>query len=269
MPDANANLAADLDLLIDTAREAGDLALWWMRRGARAWDKLPGNPVTEADIAVNDLVHNRLIGARPDYGWLSEETPDCPASRGAERVFIVDPIDGTRAFMEGKPGFCISIARTQGGVPVIGALFNPMTGELFWASHGCGAWLNGQPIRCSQTEAVASARLILRPDRLARAVTSQLPDVVIMQGAPNSIAYRVALVAAGRWDAVLSTGPKADWDLAAAAVILHEAGGIATDLSEERIVFNRPGLTHHGLAAAGESLHPLLLDSLRAVPRPQ
>lgn len=254
--------------MIDTAREAGELALWWMERGARAWDKSPGNPVTEADIAVNNLLQGRLIGVRPDYGWLSEETPDCAANRDAGCGFIVDPIDGTRAFMEGKPGFCVSIARTQDGDPVIGVLFNPVTSELFWASRNCGAWLNGAPIRCTEADSVATARLILRPERLVSAVVSQMPAVVTMESAPNSIAYRLALVAAGRWDAVVSAGPKADWDLAAAVVILEEAGGVATDLSGEQLAFNRPGLTHHGLAGAGESLHPLLLDRLRAVSRP-
>ncbi len=260
--------ADDLKLVLDTAREAGQLALWWLEQGARAWAKSPGNPVTEADIAINELIHARLTGARPDYGWLSEESPAEQHRRDRPCVYVVDPIDGTRAFMEGKPGFCISIAQTIAGEAVLGALLNPVTCELFWASRGEGAWLNDEPIHCTASDTMSAARLISRPERLTRGLRERCPGIVSMQETPSSIAYRMALVAAGRWDGAVSSGPKADWDLAAAAVIVEEAGGLATDLAGERLRFNRDSISHDGLAAAGETLHPLLLETLRAVERP-
>lgn len=254
--------------MLETAREAGDLALWWRAKGARAWEKSPDNPVTEADIAVNNLIQSRLGHARPDYGWLSEESPTELNVSGRTRTFVVDPIDGTRAFIEGKPGFCISIARTDDGKPVVGVLCNPATRELFHACRSGGAWLNGERIACSSKRDAGSARLIARPERLRRALEAHRPGTVTMDGVPSSIAYRIALVAAGRWDGVVSSGPKADWDLAAAALIIEEAGGVATDMAGDALVFGRADVTHNGLAGAGETLHPLLLDSLRAVYRP-
>jgi len=257
----------DLDLVRDAAREAGEVARWWLNKGARSWNKSPGNPVTEADIAVNDLLRDRLAGARPDYGWVSEETPPDPAARACNRTFIVDPIDGTRAFMEGKPGFCISIALSDGGRPVLGVLFNPVTGELFHAAEASGAWLNADRITCSAAGNVSTARLIVRPDRLKFSLGRCEPQTTLLDDVPSSIAYRMALVAAGRWDAVVSSGPKADWDLAAASVILQEAGGIVTDLEGKALRFGGETPSHDGLAGAGEMLHPLLLETVRAACR--
>lgn len=268
MPGDNVDLQDDLALVLEAAQAAGELALWWQAKGARVWDKAPGSPVTEADIAVNDLIQGKLAKARPDYGWLSEESPAQAGAPGEPSTFVVDPIDGTRAFIEGKPGFCISIARTDRDVPVLGVLFNPATQELFYACRSGGAWLNGKPITCSGPCDPESARLIARPEGLKRAIQAQLPGAVAMDRVPSSIAYRVGLVAAGQWDGVISSGPKADWDLAAAIVILEEAGGIATGLAGERLEFGRQGAAHNGLAGAGETLHPLLMDSLRAVSLP-
>src|SRR5579871_4280923 len=141
LPDAERDLDADLALIKDVALEAGQLSLDWLRHGAKVWEKSPNNPVTEADIAVNDLIRKRLSKARPDYGWLSEETKDNPADRIQSRVFVVDPIDGTKAFVKGEPGFCVSIARLEGAESVVGVLFNPLTNELLSARLGAGARL--------------------------------------------------------------------------------------------------------------------------------
>src|SRR6185436_7706009 len=143
-------------------------SLEWLKKGAKSWDKSPGNPVTEADIAVNDLIAKRLRAARPDYGWLSEETRDNPADRQQVRTWVIDPIDGTRAFVRGEPGFCISIARLEGQHPVVGVLFNPLTNELFAASAGHGATLNGERISAMPTCALEGCRMILRPEIYAR-----------------------------------------------------------------------------------------------------
>lgn len=269
MPGADADLKADLALAVDVAREAGALSLDWLKKGARTWDKSPGNPVTEADIAVNNLIAERLREARPDYGWLSEETKDNPVDRVQERVWVVDPIDGTRAFMRGEPYFCISIARLEGDRPVVAALYNPMTNEMLAAAKGSGAVLNEEPIRAMPTCGLEGCGVIVRPeihDRLRR--SPQWPVTRILSPMPNSIAYRLALVAAGRWDAAIGLQATNDWDIAAAVLIVEEAGGIATNGEGAAFVFNQAETRHPGVVAAGAGLHPLLMDRLIQMSRP-
>lgn len=268
MPGVEPSLADDLALVIDVAREAGALSLQWLEKGAKTWDKSPGNPVTEADLAVNDLISKRLRGVRPGYGWLSEETRDNPADRTQARTWVVDPIDGTRAFVRGEPYFCISIARLERARPVVGALFNPLTNELFAASAGAGATLSGEPIFASADCALDGCRMIIRPEiheRLRR--SPAWPTTHILAPMPNSIAYRIALVAAGRWDAAIGLQQTNDWDIAAAVLILAEAGGIATDGEGRPFAFNKDVTNHPGVVVAGASLHPLLMDRLRQMSR--
>ena len=269
MPVADAELDADLALVIDVAREAGELSLDWLAKGAKSWDKSPGNPVTEADIALNDLIAKRLRTARPGYGWLSEETSDNLADRAQARVWVVDPIDGTKAFVRGEPGYCISIARLEGERPVIGVLFNPLTNELFAASAGGSATLNGQPMSTLLTCALDGCGMIVRPEIHARLRGNPAwPDMRVLTPMPNSIAYRIALVAAGRWDAAIGLQQTNDWDIAAAVLILAEAGGIATNGDGMPFAFNQTVTRHPGVVAAGATLHPLLMDRLREMGRP-
>lgn len=263
MPGADDELKADLALAVNVAREAGALSLEWLKKGAKTWDKSPGNPVTEADIAVNNLIAERLRNARPDYGWLSEETKDNPGDRLQERVWVIDPIDGTRAFMRGEPYFCISIARLEGERPVAAALFNPMTNEMMAAAAGGGATLNNEPIRAMPTCALDGCGVIVRPEiheRLRR--NPQWPVTRILTPMPNSIAYRLALVAAGRWDAAIGLQATNDWDIAAAALIVEEAGGVVTNGEGAPFAFNQAVTRHPGVVAAGAGLHPLLMDRL-------
>ncbi len=268
LPGADASLADDLALAVEVAREAGALSLQWLEKGARSWDKSPGNPVTEADMAVNDLISGRLRTARPDYGWLSEETKDNPADRMQDRVWVIDPIDGTRAFMRGEPAFCISIARLERSRPVVGTLFNPLTNELLAATAGGGATLNGEPIQAMPTCSLDGCRMILRPEiqeRLRK--RPEWPVTQVLKPMPSSIAYRLALIAAGRWDAAIVLQNTNDWDIAAAALIVAEAGGIATDGDGRPFTFNQAVTSHPGVVAAGARLHPLLLDRLKEMGR--
>jgi myo-inositol-1(or 4)-monophosphatase len=269
LPGAEADLRDDLDLAAEVALEAGALSLEWLEKGAKTWDKSPGNPVTEADIAVNDLIERRLRPARPGYGWLSEETKDDPADRAHGRVWVIDPIDGTRAFMRGEAAFCISIARLEGPRPVVGALFNPLTNELLTATAGGGATLNGEPIEAMPTCNLHGCRMILRPEvheRLSK--RQEWPVTQVLKPMPSSIAYRMALVAAGRWDAAIVLQGTNDWDIAAAALIVEEAGGIASDGEGRPFAFNQAITRHPGVVAAGAKLHPLLMDRLREMGRP-
>jgi myo-inositol-1(or 4)-monophosphatase len=261
------DLDADLDLMTAVGEEAGRLALEWRERGARSWSKAPGDPVTEADLAVNDLIALRLCAARPDYGWLSEESPDDVSERRRRRVFVVDPIDGTRAFMKGRPWFSVCIGLVEDGQAVAGVIVAPALQETFRARRGGGAQLNGAGIRCRPDAALEGARLIVRPSQLAAALRPAAAGLEFMDDPPNSIAYRLALVAAGRWDGVVAGGDKWDWDLAAAAAILAESGATATDLEGRPLRFNGTRLRQPGVAAAGEMLHPLLMDAVRSIGR--
>jgi myo-inositol-1(or 4)-monophosphatase len=260
-PSHQPSLDADLALVTDVAREAGQLALSWLKHGARVWEKSPNNPVTEADIAVNDLIRKRLSAERPDYGWLSEETKDNPANRTQARTFVVDPIDGTKAFVKGEPGFCVSIARLEGNQPVVGVIYNPMTEELLAARLGGGAKLNGRPIHVT-TKTGLACRMVGQPDVFKGRARDLWPDVELISPMPNALAYRIALVAMGKWDAAVALNNKNDWDLAAAVLILSEAGGVATDRHGERFVFNRQSVIQAGVIAAGPRLHALVMEKV-------
>ena len=260
-PDTELSLEADLALVTAVALEAGRLSLHWLKQGAKVWEKSPNNLVTEADIAVNDLIRKRLSAERPDYGWLSEETKDNPANRTQARTFVVDPIDGTKAFVKGEPGFCVSIARLDRDRPVVGALFNPLTDEMLTARLGGGARLNGQPIHVTSITD-AACRMVGQPDVFKGRYKDEWPGIELIEPMPNAVAYRVALVAMGRWDAAVALNNKNDWDLAAAVLILAEAGGVATDRNGRPFRFNGASVTQAGVVAAGARLHPLLLDKI-------
>ena len=267
--DADLTLLQDLALLKEVAREAGQLSLDWLRRGAKTWNKSPGNPVTEADIAVNDLIAKRLRGARPAYGWLSEETRDNPADRTQDKVWVVDPIDGTKAFVRGDTGFCVAIARIDHGEPVAGVVYNPNFDELLHARLRGGTFLNDRPIRVTQCSKVG-CRMVGQPDVFANADTAvRWPGIDLITPMPNAVAWRLCLVAAGRWDAAVAMNPKNDWDLAAAVLLVREAGGVATDRDGQSLVLNRPSVVQRGVVAAGATLHPLIMERLHSFPSSQ
>lgn len=261
MPDAN-DLDADLALISEVAREAGALSMHWLRKGARSWDKSPNNPVTEADIACNDLIARRLRPARPDYGWLSEETCDNAQDRSQKRVFVVDPIDGTKAFVNGETGFCVSIAIIEDGAPIVGAVYNPNFDELVGARVGGGTHLNGARVDVNDAESLACS-MIGQPDVFARGNAHYWPDLRLIDEVPNAMAWRMSLVAAGHWDATVALNEKNDWDLAAAVLLIQEAGGVATDRHGRPFVFNGESVIQKGAIAAGAALHPLIMDRLR------
>jgi len=153
------DFAEDYALLISAVRDAGALAMSYFGENLPAWEKKGGTPVSNADIAVDDLLRARLAGARPDYGWLSEETEDDPSRLARRRAWVVDPIDGTRAFLDGLPHFCQSVALVEDGRPIMAALFNPAANEFYEASIGRGTKLNGQPIRVSIRSQIAGCRM--------------------------------------------------------------------------------------------------------------
>ena len=189
--------AADLDLILEAAREAGALALRLQADGElKTWRKDGGSPVTSADIALDRGLRTRLLEARPDYGWLSEETEDDSSRLSAGRVFVVDPIDGTVAFMKGRPWWAVSIAVVEDGEPVAGVLEVPELGETYAARAGAGAWLNGERIRVGERDELQGCAVLADARTLERhAGPEPWPEMRIESR--NSVAYRMALVASG------------------------------------------------------------------------
>ena len=251
----------DRRVLVAAVREAGALALRHFEAGVESWEKKPGDPVTEADLAVDALLRRRLAGARPDYAWLSEESEDDLARLDRRRVWVVDPIDGTRAFVKRRPQFAVCAALVEDGRAVLGAVFNPATDEMFEASAGGGAFLNGEPIKTTNKKGLAQARLLA-----SRRTFENREWIELAPGADftsmNSIAYRMALVAAGRFDATVSLSPKSDWDIAAADLVVHEAGGICTSAGGGEFGYNRRSTRHASVIAAGPALHAELVALL-------
>jgi myo-inositol-1(or 4)-monophosphatase len=252
----------DLDLLVAAAREAGDLALSYYGRDPQSWAKGATSIVSEADYAVDRLLADRLGSARPDYGWLSEETADSDDRLARRRAFVVDPIDGTRAFLSGRKEWCVSLAIVEAGRPIAAALFAPVIGGLFRARLGSGAELNGSPLRINGRGGLAGARLA-GPRRFARPVAEaagiQLNEVRFVP----SLAYRLALVASGEIDVAIS-GPNAhDWDIAAADLLVHEAGGVLTDLDGNAPRYNLAEITHPVLVAAAATIAGEAIELIR------
>ncbi|WP_233205188.1 3'(2'),5'-bisphosphate nucleotidase CysQ [Alkalicaulis satelles] len=247
----------DRALIARAARDAGQLALAFRARGLKAWDKAAGDPVSEADIAADTLLKDRLIPARPGYGWLSEETADDRSRLSAARSFVVDPIDGTRAFLKGRPEFVVSVAVIENGAPVAAAVYDPSTERLWDAALGAGARLNGQPVRMSGHGVIAGARLLGDPGRL-----TALRDMGATASTVNSAALRLALAASGLFDGVVAVRPKWDWDLAAGHLLVTEAGGRITDRAGDVLRYDRDLPRQPAPLAAGPALHALLLERL-------
>lgn len=246
------DLQADLDLIREAALEAGEVALSYFRRDPEVWYKNEGHsPVTAADIAVDKLLRQRLLGARPDYGWLSEESEAAPGSRDREALFVVDPIDGTRGFVAGRDIWCVSIAIVRGTRSAAGVLVAPATGEVFTAREGGTAEKNGAPIA---VEAPGERLMIAAPDRMMGRLPNDLRRMITKVGHIPSLAYRLAMVADGRLHATLVRESANDWDIAAADIILRQAGGDLVQPSGRPVHYDRQGLPHGVLIAGSGSV---------------
>jgi myo-inositol-1(or 4)-monophosphatase len=254
--------AAELSkLLADTLRAAGEVALKTFRGPIKQWLKDKTSPVCEADIAVDALLRERLLGDGRPYGWLSEETEAHPSRLDAKRTWIVDPIDGTRAYLAGQPDWSISVALAAEGRPVVAAVFAPVTEELFLAAAGTGATCNGVPIATSFGTDLAGARMA-GPKRFGNWLATIEPRVVQVPRI-GSLALRLARVAQGELELTFAGGTSHDWDLAAADLLVHEAGGAMTGLTGQTVIYNRPDLTHGALLATGRERHAILIDLMR------
>jgi myo-inositol-1(or 4)-monophosphatase len=255
--------ADDLALIMEAALGAGEIARGFFGGAYKKWDKAKGEPVTEADLAVDLYLHDTLTAARPDYGWLSEESVDNEERKSARRTFIVDPIDGTIAFLKGRPHFTHAIAVVEDGRPTVAVVLNPITRECFSAVAGQGARLDGASIHASKQDAIEGCHM------LAPKALFEHPGWSSTPGGPwppmhieqrNSIAYRLALVGAGQFDAAVTLSSKHDWDLAAGDLIVQEAGGRMTDHRGRILRYNGDVPIQRSMVAAGPMLYPLLIE---------
>ncbi len=259
------DLASELELIRAAAVAAGELALAERKAGLKIQSKSGGSPVTSADLAVDRLLQDTLLGARPGHGWLSEETADTPDRLSARRIFVVDPIDGTVAFMKDRPWWCIPIAIVEDGRPVAAVIHAPALGETFTATLGGGACLNGQPITASDTADLDDAS-VLADARLMEGPHWPEPWPAMRYEKRNAIAYRMALVAAGAFDAAIALTPKWDWDVCAGALIVEEAGGRVSDHHGGAWRFNQPDPRQSSLVCSAAALHPLIVRRTTPIP---
>jgi myo-inositol-1(or 4)-monophosphatase len=248
----------DLKLLEDTVRKAGEIARKFYGGDYKRWNKEGGSTVTEADLAVNKYLLDRLTAARPRYGWLSEENTDDPARLSRREVFVIDPIDGTIAFLKNRPHFTICAAIVVDGRPFCGVVYNPVSDELYSARRGCGANRNGVPIHVGRRKDLEGCAMLGDRSQLTRA-----PWPAMHVQTRNSVAYRLVLVADGSADASVSLTAKRDWDLAAAEIILSEAGGCLTDARGTVLAYNGPVTRQSSFVAANPGLHAEILALLR------
>ena len=252
---------SDLDLLEETAREAGDIARSFWRDDPKVWDIGGDDTVSEADFSVDTHLKERLLAARPDYGWVSEETVEDTSRLNASRVFIVDPIDGTRAFVAGEKTWAHSLAVAEHGKVVAACVFLPVRGKLYLGELGQGATLNGAKMTASDREeldgaTVLSPKVSFRPEHWRGA-----PPPVERHFRP-SLAYRMALIGEGRFDAMLTLRPAWEWDIAAGTLIATEAGAKVSDRHGKELVFNSPARQTAGVIAASSVVHKRLRQEL-------
>ena len=258
---------ADLALLKSAALAAGRLAMRYFGQDHENWTKAGGSPVTEADLAVDSMLRETLMAARPGYGWLSEETDDDPAMRVQKRIFVVDPIDGTRGFMAGDKRWSISLAIIENARPITAVLHAPALDLTFWAAAGQGAWRvdesGGEEKLAISSRTMLSGSHIAGPKNWLRSRAFSALSVQVADYVP-SLALRFALVADGSFDAAFARPNAHDWDLAACDLLVHEAGGILSAIDGKPPQYNRSGFRHGALVAVNRAIHRSLVDAVVA-----
>jgi myo-inositol-1(or 4)-monophosphatase len=255
-------LDLDFALLRATVREAAELALSFKTGAIAHGRKDDGSPVSEADHAVDQLLAARLRTARPDYGWLSEESAPDLKRHGAQRTFILDPIDGTRDFLRGGKDWTVAISIIEEGTPILAVIANPARDETYEARAGRGAYLNGRRIFASKASHLEGARIVVSRSAAAKNPWRGPWPGAVLTGA-NALAYRLALVASGEADVAFALNPKWEWDIAAGALLVSEAGGAITSASGAPLQFNSPEAKVSGFIAAAPKLHPVVVERLR------
>ncbi|MBF0161272.1 MAG: 3'(2'),5'-bisphosphate nucleotidase CysQ [Magnetococcales bacterium] len=263
---------SDLLLMEEAARLAGAAIMRHFQLGEplsahlRLMDKGHNNPLTQADLAADQCLRQTLLGNRPDYGWLSEEGTDDPVARmERQRVWIVDPMDGTKEFISGLPQFAVSIGLVERGSPVAACIFNPATRELFSAVRGGGAFCNGQRLQTSRNASLQGARCLASRSETKRGEWRSFAQALHITPM-GSIAYKLALVASGRYDLTFTLTPKNEWDYCAGTLLLQEAGGRVSHKEGQPCLFNQKDPKVLSVLASNGPLHEPLLLSLEQTP---
>lgn len=252
----------DFNAIIAATKEAGALAYSMWREGeepdAKVWEKTKGHPVCDADLAVDELLKPKLAAILPDAGWLSEETVDDPARLAADMVWLVDPIDGTRDFVRGRKGWCVSVALVANGKPIFAVMDAPAADQLWTAKVGGGARCNGKSLTASKRSEFRGARI--PADELPRADS----DLTLVEK-PNSIAMRMAMIACDRADFVATLRWGNEWDIAAAHLIAEEAGATVSDAHGMPLTYNKPKPLDFGLICSADGIHQAAVDRLAEI----
>jgi myo-inositol-1(or 4)-monophosphatase len=253
------DLSRELAVAKDAARMAGQiLRRFYKRGGYHIGSKGRDNPVTEADLQADRALREMLGGAFPDYGWLSEETADDRVRLRRSRAWIVDPLDGTKEFIKGIPEFCVAIGLVEDGVPILGVSYNPIRREMFWGVRGAGCHLNSRRVHVTRTRALRRATVLASRSETARGEWQVFHGKLIVSPT-GSVAYKLAMVAAGKGDATFTRSPKNEWDIASGAALILAAGGAISDIRGREIRFNQRHVTLEGLIADNGLIHDALV----------
>ena len=249
---------------IEIVQAAGDVVMSYYQSSYDVKDKSPDNPVTEADVASDTLLKERLLALLPEAGWLSEETTDDPSRLEKTLLWCVDPIDGTKEFIMGIPEFSISVALVKAGKPVLAVILNPATGELYSAAKDAGFEFNGSPAQVTDRTTLNGAMIdASRSERKRGEFESFEADLQLKT--MGSVAYKLARVASGQCDATWSRGPKHEWDICAGVLLVEEAGGAVADLSDRPITFNQSHPKVNGIIADNGHLHNEIAAAIKAI----
>ena len=256
---------SDLGRIAAALEESAELASTFSPSSVYVQHKGWDGPVTEADHALDELLHKTLV--RPGEGWLSEETHDDGHRIGMERVWVVDPIDGTRGFLAGRPEWCVSVGLSVNGRIAAAGILNPSADETYLAERGGAMTLNGETARVTDHEALSSdVTVVGSRSEIRWGMWNIFRDVPFQVRTLGSIAYKMALVAAGKADAVISLEPKNEWDVAAGALLVEAAGGVVTDVNGRPMEFNRRDTLVDGVIAAGPSTHAAIWELMTRRP---
>jgi len=250
---------------VQAARAAGAIARRHLAAGLTVGSKGVAGPVTAADLEADACLRSLLLGACPDCGWLSEETPDSPDRLDRQCVWVVDPLDGTREYMEGLDEYAVAVALVAGGEPVLAVVYNPARDELFTAVRGRGSFRNGDRVACTRDDTLGRCTVLASPRTIRRGELASLDAEVGRLKPVGSLAYRLALVAAGLAGAAVTVRPKSEWDVCAGDLLVREAGGCTRDLAGRTPRYNQPKpVFRAGLVAGAPQLVQPLIERLRA-----
>jgi myo-inositol-1(or 4)-monophosphatase len=259
------DLKRELDVAREAALSAGEILERYFRdRGFEIDQKGKDNPVTTADFEADHEIKRLLRGPFPDYGWLSEETADSPERLSRARVWIVDPLDGTKEFIKGIPEFVVAIALAEDGKPILGVTYNPIKREMFWCARGSGCYMDSHVVHVTLTPTLENATILASRSETSRGEWKAYEGKLRVNPI-GSVAYKLALVAAGRADATFTRTPKSEWDIASGAALITEAGGRITDIDGSEMRFNKPSVKLKGFVASNTLLHE---EIERLVPHP-